>query len=132
MSVRDDQGWNPYVAGALTGVLIVLSAYFTNNYFGASASFVRTAGIIEELFAPEHVAGTSYFARYAPHIDWQWFFLGGVLLGALIAAKRSRTFAVGGMPPMWAERFGPGAPLRAAAAFTGGFVMLVGARIAGG
>ena len=132
MSLREDSGWNPYVAGALTGVLVVLSAYFTNNYFGASSSFVRTAGIIEKLFGPEHVARTSYLIRYAPRIDWQWFFLVGIWLGALAAALLSRTFVWRGLPGMWTQRFGPSAPLRAAAAFAGGFVLLVGARIAGG
>ena len=132
MSLREDRGWNPYVAGALTGILIVLSANFTGNYFGASSSFVRTAGIIEKLFGPEHVARTSYFLRYVPLIDWQWFFLVGIFLGALVAALISRDFAWRGLPPLWVTRFGPGVPLRAVAAFTGGFVMLVGARIAGG
>ncbi len=132
MSLREDRGWNPYVAGALTGVLIVLSAYFTNNYFGASSSFVRTAGIIEKFFGPEHVARTSYLVRYAPRIDWQWFFLVGISLGALVAALFSRDFAWRSVPGMWAERFGPSALLRAAAAFSGGFLLLVGARIAGG
>jgi len=132
MSLREDRGWNPYAAGALAGILIVLSANFTGNYFGASSSFVRTTGLIEKLFGPEHVARTSYFMRYVPLIDWQWFFLVGIFLGALVAALLSRDFAWRGMPPMWATRFGPGAPLRAGAAFAGGFVMLVGARIAGG
>ena len=132
MTSRENRGWNPYVAGALAGILIVLSANFTGNYFGASSSFVRTAGLIEKFFGPEHVARTSYFLRYVPLIDWQWFFLVGIFLGALAAALLSRDFAWRGMPPMWATRFGPGAPLRAGAAFAGGFVMLVGARIAGG
>ncbi|MHB8834195.1 MAG: YeeE/YedE thiosulfate transporter family protein [Candidatus Methylomirabilia bacterium] len=132
MSLREDRGWNPYVAGGLSGVLIVLSAYFTSNYFGASSSFVRTAGILEKFVGPEHVARTSYLLRYAPRIDWQWFFLVGVCLGALVAALLTRDFAWRGMPPMWAERFGSSAPLRAVAAFAGGFILLVGARIAGG
>ena len=132
MPSRDDRGWNPYVAGVLAGILIVLSAVLTGNYFGASSSFVRTAGLIENLLGPEHVARTSYFLHYVPLIDWQWFFLVGVCLGALVAALFSREFAWRGLPPMWAARFGPGAPLRSVAAFTGGFIMLVGARIAGG
>jgi len=132
MSLRDDRGWNPYVAGALTGILIVLSAYFTGNYFGASSSFVRGAGLVEQLLGPEHVARTSYLLRYAPRLDWQGLFLFGICLGALVSALLSRDFAWRGMPPMWAARFGPGAPLRAGAAFAGGFVILVGARIAGG
>lgn len=132
MTAREDRGMNPYVAGALAGVLIVLSASFTGNYFGASSSFVRAAGMIEQVFGPGHVARTSYFLRYAPRVDWQWLFLAGVLLGSLVSALLARDFAWRGVPGMWAERFGPGAPLRAVAAFAGGFVILVGARIAGG
>ena len=132
MGHRDTGGMNPYLAGALTGLLIVLSAYVTGNFFGASSSFVRTAGMIERIVSPEHVARASYFSRYLPRIDWQWLFLAGVLLGALSSALLSRDFAWRGVPGMWGRRFGPGGPLRAAAAFAGGFVMLVGARIAGG
>lgn len=132
MSSRDDRGWNPYVAGVLAGILIVFSAVLTGNYFGASSSFVRGAGLIEQFFVPGHVAQTRYLLRYAPHLDWQGLFLFGVCFGALVAALFSRDFTWRSMPPMWAARFGPGPPLRAAAAFAGGFVMLVGARIAGG
>jgi len=53
-------------------------------------------------------------------------FLVGVCLGALVAALLSRDFAWRGIPPMWATRFGSGAPLRAGAAFAGGFMLLVG------
>jgi hypothetical protein len=132
MSSIDDRRWNPYVAGVLAGLLIVLSALYTSNYFGASSTFVRAAGLIERFFGPEHVAQTSYFVHYLPRVDWQWFFLAGVSLGALVAALRSHDFAWRGVPPMWAARFGPGSALRSAVAFAGGFVMLVGARIAGG
>ena len=132
MGQQEKGVWNPYVAGALTGVLIVLSASFTGNFFGASSSFVRTAGMIERIFAPERVAALSYFTRYLPRPDWQWFFLLGVFLGALASALSSGDFAWRGVPGMWAWRFGPGGAPRAAASFAGGFVMLVGARIAGG
>ncbi|HEY5999367.1 MAG TPA: YeeE/YedE thiosulfate transporter family protein [bacterium] len=132
MEKRANDGWNPYLAGALTGLLIVASAYATGNFFGASGSFVRAAGTVERAIGPGHFAGVTYFARYLPRLDWQGFFLIGVTLGSLAAALVSRDFAWGDVPAMWASRFGPGRPLRAAAAFAGGFVMLVGARIAGG
>ena len=132
MNRQEDGGWNPYLAGALTGLLIVLSAYLTGNFFGASATFVRAAGMVEQVFGPRHVAQAGYFARYVPHVDWQWLFLVGVALGALCSALLSRDFAWRGVPGMWERRFGPGGARRAAVSFTGGFVMLVGARIAGG
>lgn len=132
MGEREGGGWNPYVAGALTGVLIVASAYATGNFFGASSSFVRVAGMVERSVSPEHVTNLKYFARYLPRFDWQGFFLAGVVVGSLVSALVSRDFVWQGMPPMWASRFGPGQLPRAVASFAGGFVMLVGARIAGG
>lgn len=43
--------WNPYLAGALTGLLLVASVWFTGKYVGASTTFVRSTGFIERLFA---------------------------------------------------------------------------------
>jgi len=129
---REPRGWNPYLAGGLTGVAIVLSAVLTGNYFGASSTFVRTAGLVERVFGPEHVAGLAYFARFVPRIDWQWFFVAGIGLGAAASAVTSRSFRVRAVPDLWAARFGTGRLARALGAFAGGVVLMVGARIAGG
>lgn len=130
---RDERGrWSPYVAGALTGILIVLSAATTGNYFGASTSFVRTAGMLERLLDAGRVAQMSYFLRFAPRIDWQWVFLVGILLGSAASAAQSGSFRLRGVPPMWEQRFGSNPALRAAAAFAGGVAAMFGARIAGG
>jgi len=45
---QQDGGWSPYLAGALSGVVGVLSVWFTGQFLGASTSFVRTAGMIEQ------------------------------------------------------------------------------------
>ena len=50
MKYRADAGWSPYLAGALSGLVLVLSVLIAGKYFGASTSFVRSAGMIEELF----------------------------------------------------------------------------------
>jgi len=39
----ESKGWSPYHAGALTGVVIIASAWVAGNYFGASACFVSIA-----------------------------------------------------------------------------------------
>ncbi|MGD8960039.1 MAG: YeeE/YedE family protein, partial [Desulfobacteraceae bacterium] len=77
-----DGGWSPYLAGALSGVVGVLSVWFAGQFLGASTSFVRTAGMIEQLFGPERVAQMAYFVKTVPKIDWQWMFMVGILLGA--------------------------------------------------
>ena len=127
-----DGGWSPYVAGALSGVVGVLSVWFAGQYFGASTSFVRTAGMIEQLFGPDRVARIEYFIQVVPRIDWQWMFMMGIFLGAIIAALSSGSFKLQAVPDMWAARFGGSATTRASAAFVGGVVAMFGARLADG
>ncbi len=130
---RQDDGWSPYLAGALSGVVGVLSVWFTGQYFGASTSFVRTAGLIEQLFGPERMAQMDYFIKVAPKIDWQWMFVVGIFWGSLIAAVSSGSFKLQAVPEMWAERFGVRSHAkRAMVAFAGGVVAMFGARMADG
>ena len=39
--------WSPYLAGALTGLVMILSVGISGKYFGVSTTFVRSAGMIE-------------------------------------------------------------------------------------
>ena len=128
-----DGGWSPYLAGALSGVVGVLSVWFAGQFLGASTSFVRTAGMIEQLFGPERVAQMAYFVKTVPKIDWQWMFMVGIFLGSAIAAVTSGSFKLQAVPDTWAARFGSGStPRRALAAFVGGVVAMFGARLADG
>ncbi len=132
MAAREDRGWSPYLAGALAGVVSTLSVWFTGHFFGASTSFVRFAGALERLFAPERVQSLEYFVKTPPVIDWQWMFVVGILLGSLIASTTSRSFRWQAVPDMWKKRFGRGIPKRALAAFVGGAIGIFGARLADG
>ncbi len=128
----EKRGWNPYIAGALTGLLLVASVWVTGKYVGASTTFVRTAGLIEKVFAEERVAKMEYFVKELPKIDWQWMFVVGIFLGSLGAALSSGTFRWQALPERWEERFGPGKGKRAVVAFLGGAIAMFGARIADG
>jgi uncharacterized protein len=133
MIQRENGAWSPYLAGALSGVVGILSVWIAGKYFGASTSFVRTAGMIEQIFGPERVAQMAYFIKVAPKIDWQWMFMIGILLGAFIAAVTSGSFRLQAVPDMWAERFGAQSiGKRAVFAFIGGAVAMFGARLADG
>lgn len=123
---------SPYVGGALAGLLMVLTAAISAKYFGASTSFVRTAGMIENIFIPSHVLENQYFQTKIPHIDWQWMFLVGIFLGSFIMSVLTRTFKWQQVPDMWKERFGTHIIKRAVVAFVGGFILIYGARLAGG
>ncbi len=132
MSDISAKGWSPYLAGALTGVVMIFSIWLTGKYFGASTSFVRTAGMLESLAAPGRVAGMPYFIKTAPKFDWQWLFVAGIFLGAFLSAKLFDDFRLQAVPPMWQERFGPNQWKRGAVAFVGGAVAMFGARLADG
>jgi len=126
------RGWNPYLAGALTGLLMVLSVWWAGQYFGASTTFVRAAGLLEKIVNPERLAGMPYFVKIAPKFDWQFLFVLGIPVGSLVAAVLFRDFRFEAVPPMWAERLGPSRLKRGLVAFAGGVVAMFGARLADG
>jgi uncharacterized protein len=128
----EKKGWSPYVAGALVGLLMVLSIWVTGKYFGASTTFVRSAGLVEMAFDGQRVAAMEYFKKEVPKIDWQWMFVVGIFFGSLIAATSSKTFRLKAVPPMWESRFGPGKLKRGITAFLGGVIAMFGARLADG
>jgi hypothetical protein len=113
-------------------VLSILSVWVAGKYFGASTTFVRSAGMIEKIIGPERVAQMSYFIKELPQIDWQWMFVVGILIGSLIASVTSGTFRWKGVPDMWGKRFGPGGWKRGSVAFVGGVIAMFGARLADG
>lgn len=140
--MRDNQdksgGWNPYLAGALVGLLAIVSAYATTawlgktTYLGASTTFVRGAGFIEQQFAPDHVQANEYFATSKIRVDWQFMFVLGIFAGAFIASSTDKSFKLEAVPPKWKERFGPSVGKREVGAFLGGVVAMFGARLADG
>lgn len=130
--------WRPYVAGALTGLLAIGSVLVSTQalgkakYLGASTTFVRSAGMIEQSVAPEHVTANEYYQRSKIRVDWQFMLLFGILIGSFAASRFDGSFESESSPPIWRERFGPGIGVRALGAFLGGIVAMFGARLAGG
>jgi len=124
--------WSPYLAGALSGLVMILSVGISGKYFGVSTTFVRSAGMIEKLFNAERVAQMDYFIKVVPRVDWQWIFVLGIFIGSLIASTTSGSFRWKALPDMWEGRFGPSRLKRGAIAFLGGVIAMFGARLADG
>ena len=133
-----DGGWSPYLAGALVGLLAVVSVVLTTDimgktsFLGASTTFVRAAGFLEQGIAGRHVEENEYFKKEKVKVDWQFMLVLGILIGAFLASKLDKSFKLEAVPPTWAERFGTSVPLRAFWAFAGGVVAMIGARLADG
>ena len=132
MKDLNEKVWSPYLAGALTGLVMILSVGISGKYFGVSTTFVRSAGMIEKLFNAERVAQMDYFIKEVPKVDWQWIFVVGIFIGSLIASTTSGSFRWKALPDMWERRFGPSRLKRGAVAFLGGVIAMFGARLAGG
>lgn len=127
-----DKYWSPYWAGALSGLVLVLSVWISGKFFGTSTTFVRTAGMVEKFFSAERVSRMDYFIKEVPLIDWQWMFVIGIFIGSLIAATTSGTFIWQAVPEMWQKRFGASRVRRGTVAFMGGVIGMFGARLADG
>ena len=134
----EDAGWNPYLAGALVGLLAIASVCATTqflgktSYLGASTTFVRAAGLVEQLIAADHVASNEYYTKEKVQVDWQFMLVLGIFFGALLASSTDKSFKLESVPPTWKKRFGPSIGKRAVGAFVGGVIAMMGARMADG
>jgi hypothetical protein len=132
--------WSPYLVGIGIGVLSWCTFYFMGKALGASTSFVGAAGAGLCGVAPEQCAQNTYLLKeygakgggFKPIFDWQMALDFALVAGAFLAAWLGRTLRAEHVPTVWAERFGPSVAKRYAAAFVGGFILLFGARMAGG
>jgi uncharacterized protein len=129
---NDGKPWSPYLAGALSGLVSIGSVWFAGKYFGASTTFVRTAGLLEKTVIPERVAQLDYFLKNVPTVDWQTMFVVGIFAGALVASIGDASFRYQTLPSLWERRFGPSVIKRGIIAFVGGTVAMFGARLADG
>lgn len=124
--------WNPYIAGSLTGVLIIVSAALTGDYFGTSTAVVQLTGIIENLFSPSKVSHIKYFSIIRPVLSWQTMFVLGILGGSFAAAKMHGDFNYRLIPDLWQENLGSSNLKRSLFAYLGGIISMFGARLTGG
>jgi len=124
--------WNPYLGGALLGLLLFLSFFVTSHGLGASGGVHRIAVAIEDLVIPEHVDKTPYIARLAggdrdPLAHWLVWEVAGIMLGGFVSGLlRGRVKVETYRGPQITPR------TRWAFAFIGGALMGYGARLARG
>ena len=117
---------------ATMSVLVSTQTLDKAKYLGASTSFVRSAGLVEQTVAQEHVTENVYFQKKKVKVDWQLMLLLGVLIGSAAASRFDGSFKAESVPPIWKDRFGDKVSVRAIGGFLGGIVAMFGARMAGG
>jgi uncharacterized membrane protein YedE/YeeE len=133
MPSLNDKAWSPYVAGVIIGLLQIPTFLLMSTALGASSSFVTVGAHLAALVDPA-AAQIKYFASHMSGAKnwWQVAVVVGIAVGAFLSMKLSGA-ARPAVSAVWARATG-GSSLasRAPVAFLAGFLMLFGARIAGG
>lgn len=133
-------GW---LKGGIALGLLSAFAFITYSPLGVSTSYPRTVALLLNPIAPEFVAENAYFQRVQPMVDWQLMLVLGVILGGFLASRivgRAQASSCGVSRGSQANESGAGvfmdsAPVptrRKWLSFAGGFLILFGARLAGG
>lgn len=129
-SVRKPIDWK---SGAVLLGLIATLAVALQGPIGVSTAYVTTESAAVAAVAGEEAArANAYWKKVGTSITPEWVFVVAIIAGALGAALLSGTRSRESVPQTWRERFGPRTGVRFAAAFAGGFLLLFGARLAGG
>lgn len=128
------KAWSPYIAGIVIGLLQIPAFLMIETALGASSSYVTVGGLIASWIDPS-IVKIDYVARHLAAVSknwWQVALVAGIAIGAFISMKMSGARRQP-ISPIWARALGSTSPAkRYAIAFAGGFIMLVGARIADG
>jgi uncharacterized membrane protein YedE/YeeE len=128
-----DKAWSPYVAGAIIGLLQIPTFLLMGTALGASSSYVTVGAHVAAVF-DSGVSNVQYLASlmWGPKNGWQVAVVGGIAVGAFLSMRLSgaRRWTIS---PVWARATGTTTLAgRAPLTFLAGFIMLFGARIAGG
>lgn len=136
--------------GLVLGVVFFLAVMLVKP-IGVSTQFVIFDAIVSDLVNPEYVVENSdgsytspnaYLAKsqgkYAKNaanpLNYSFVFVLAMLIGAALSAKLRGGLSPSEreMPALWRANFGDDPRLRFIVAFFGGFIVLFGARLAGG
>ncbi len=122
--------WSPYAAGALLGIVGILTVVFAHALLGASGGFENIAGYIGKAIQPTN----TYFNYVMPAgITYPVILLVGIFFGGMLGAFSSGTFKFRKMDDeQWKKAYGKQTWKRWLLLFIGGIIVEYAAGIAGG
>lgn len=124
--------WNPYAAGALLGIALLLTYVITGHGLGASGFTTSLTAVVADTVAPAATQSNDYLGPLVkggrnPLDSWITWQVIGVAIGALIAAVTAGRFRISMDGPAKVPTGG-----RLALALAGGLLAGFGARVASG
>lgn len=123
--------WSPYLSGVLIGLLQIPIFLLLHASLGASGSFHSAACSLLSFLSGN---GDTIASQCFPALKswWQLGFVVGIMMGAYISSRLSHTQRKN-VAPVWKKAANVSSFwIRALMAFLGGFIMLIGARLADG
>lgn len=114
--------------GGAVGLLnvAITNIYISNRPIGASTSYPYISGLLFDL------ENSTYFKVINTAGAWEmWFVLGG-FIGSLCIAIWTKKFRISTVPALWGKFQGQSSLKRLIWSFIGGFILILGARIADG
>jgi hypothetical protein len=121
MNLLRKPSWSPYAVGAGIGVLSWFAFLTVDAPLGVSSAVARGVAIAGNAVVPAFVISNPYFQQIRPWIGWETLLMVGLILGAFLSARLS------GDRPSPREQLSR--PWRS---LLGGFLIMFGARVAGG
>jgi uncharacterized membrane protein YedE/YeeE len=121
--------WSPYVAGALLGIVGILTVVLAQKLLGASGGFNNLGAYIGKVINP-----TAYFINnIKAEINYPVILLVGIFFGGMLGAFSSGTFKFRTMDSaQWKQAYGKQTWKRWLLLFVGGIIVEFAAGIAGG
>lgn len=122
---------NPYLAGVLLGLLLLLTILVTGRGLGASGAYRSALAAAAEVVAPQHAGGNGFYAHTpagsSPLKSWLVFEVLGVVIGAFLSGVSANRLALFTERPSHVT-----ASTRGIAALLGGLLFGIGAQFARG
>jgi hypothetical protein len=124
---------NPYLAGFLLGLVLIITIYITGRGLGASGAVKSVIVASVETVVPAHTNNTKFYKEYGeehpgnPMKNWLVFEIAGAIIGAFISGLISNRLKFKFEKPAKTSR-----KLRIAGALAGGALFGFGAQLARG
>ena len=85
---------NPYLAGVLLGLVLLMSFFFTGRGLGASGAVKSVVVAAVDTVAPNHAESSEYYSKYvggdkSPMKSWLVFEVLGVMVGGFLSGAIS-------------------------------------------
>ena len=113
------------IALALLNTVVFLTAV-TNRPIGASTAFPYVG---DSIF---HFTDNNYFDKIQTPGHWEMIFLAGAFISGFVISNIRKDFKINALPVNWVKYKGNSVSKRLIWSFVGGFILIFGARMAGG